>query len=477
MGAKKNLIGGDLVSKKDEFSRVLSRADVIVLAFGAMIGWGWVVLSGDWILKAGSVGAMIAFLIGGIMVTFVGLVYSELTTALPKTGGAHHFAQAALGKKAAFIVSWSILLGYISVVAFEAVALPTVIEYIFPNYQVGYMWTIAGWDVYFSWVAVGMIGSILVTWINWIGVKQAATLQLILTLLLAIVGLSLIFGSAVSGEVKNLSPLFTGGMAGVMLVMIMTPFMFVGFDVIPQMAEEMNIPKKTVGRILILSVALAVFWYVFIILGVSLSLNDGQLQIASLPTADAMGAVFGSAFFSKILILGGIAGILTSWNAFIIGGSRVMYAMAQDGMLPKWFGKLHPKYKTPGNAIFIIGFLATLSPLLGRPALVWLVDAGGLSIVIAYFIVSVSFIVLRKTQPELERPFRAGKSNIVGILATILSIGFIILYMPGMPASLIWPYEWIIFGVWWIFGLFFFIQIPNIREINTSTVADQSIKE
>lgn len=465
------------MAQKNEFSKVLSRADVIVLAFGAMIGWGWVVLSGDWIMKAGSAGAMIAFFIGGIMVTFVGLVYSELTTALPKTGGAHHFAQAALGSKAAFIVSWSILLGYISVVAFEAVALPTVIEYIFPHYQVGYMWTIAGWDVYFSWVAVGMIGSIVVTWINWIGVKQAAFLQLILTLLLALVGLSLIFGSAFSGEVENLSPFFSGGLAGVMVVMIMTPFMFVGFDVIPQMAGEMNIPQKTVGRILLLSVGLAVLWYIFIILSVSLSLNESQLHIASLPTADAMGAVFGSAVFSKILIIGGIAGILTSWNAFIIGGSRVMYAMAQEGMLPKWFGKIHPKYKTPGNAIFIIGLLATLSPLLGRPALVWLVDAGGLSIVIAYFIVSVSFIVLRKTQPDLERPFRAGKSNLVGIFASILSIGFIILYMPGMPASLVWPYEWLIFGAWWIIGLFFFTQTPNIRVIKTNFGNEQTFKE
>ncbi|KYD10076.1 amino acid permease [Heyndrickxia sporothermodurans] len=464
------------MSKNNDFSKVLSRADVIVLAFGAMIGWGWVVLSGDWISKAGSLGAMIAFLIGGIMVTFVGLVYSELTTALPKTGGAHHFAQEAFGPRAAFAVSWSILLGYVSVVAFEAVALPTVIEYIFPNYQVGYMWTIAGWDVYFSWVAVGMIGSIIVTWINFIGVKQAAVLQLILTLLLAIVGLFLIFGSAVGGEMKNMDPLFTGGMAGLMGVMIMTPFMFVGFDVIPQMAEEMNIPKKTVGRVLLLSVALAVLWYIFIILGVSLSLSDGQLKVSSLPTADAMGAVFGSAVFSKILILGGIAGILTSWNAFIIGGSRVMYAMAQDGMLPGWFGKLHPKYKTPKNAILVIGLLATVCPLLGRPALVWLVDAGGLSIVIAYFIVSVSFVVLRKTQPNLPRPFQAGKSNIVGILASILSIGFIVLYMPGMPASLVWPYEWIMFGAWWIAGLYFFMKIPKVKSIQTITT-EQTFKE
>jgi amino acid transporter len=465
------------MKKQAELNRVLSRMDVIVLAFGAMIGWGWVVLSGDWIHKAGSLGAMIAFVLGGILVVFVGLVYAELTTALPKTGGVHHFALAALGSKAAFVVSWSILLGYVSVVAFEAVALPTVVEYIFPNYQSGYMWTIAGWDVYFSWVAIGVGGSILVTLINWFGVKQAALLQLILTILLAVVGLSLIAGATVGGDVNNMDPFFSAGISGVMAVLIMTPFMFVGFDVIPQMAEEMNIPKKTIGRILLLSVGLAVLWYVLIIFGVSLSLNVKQLLSSSLPTADAMGAVFGSAIFSKVLILGGIAGIVTSWNAFIMGASRIMYAMAQDGMLPKWFGQIHPKYKTPGNAILVIGFLTSLSPLLGRPALVWLVDAGGLSIVIAYLLVSISFIVLRKKQPELERPFRAGKNSTVGILATILSLGFVLLYMPGMPASLIWPYEWLIIGCWWIIGLYYLLRTPPIEQSKTLTLQGESLKE
>lgn len=467
-----------MTKHQHELNKVLSRIDVIVLAFGAMIGWGWVVLSGDWIHKAGSLGSIVAFLFGGLLVIFVGLVYAELTTAMPKAGGEHHFALTALGHKAAFIVSWSILLGYISVVAFEAVALPTVIEYIFPKYQVGYMWTIAGWDVYFSWVAVGVIGSLIVTWVNWRGVKQAAFLQLLLTILLVVVGLLLIGGSAVTGDVKNLKPLFSGGATGIMAVMIMTPFMFVGFDIIPQMAEEMNIPKKTIGNVLLLSVGLAVLWYVLVIFGVSFSLNEEQLVKASLPTADAMGAVFGSPLFSKILILGGIAGIMTSWNAFIIGGSRVMYAMAQDGMLPKWFSTLHPKHKTPGNATLFIGILATLSPLLGRPALVWLVDAGGLSIVSAYFIVALSFLVLRKTQPELERPFRAGKSNIVGILALILSIGFVFLYMPGMPASLVWPYEWLIVLFWWVIGIYFLMRMPSPeQQANDLILNGQSIKE
>ncbi|WP_338749969.1 APC family permease [Bacillus sp. FJAT-52991] len=462
------------MEKGQDFDKVLSRVDVLVLAFGAMIGWGWVVLSGDWILKAGSLGAIIAFLLGGILVIFVGLTYAELTTVFPKTGGAYYFVKETLGVKAAFIVSWALLLGYITVVAFEAVALPTVIEYIFPDFKVGYLWTLADYEVYASWAAIGMIGSIIVTIINWKGVKQAAFLQIVLTTLLTVIGLMLVFGSIFGGgEVKNMEPLFTGGMGGLMAVMIMTPFLFVGFDVIPQVAEEMNIPMKAIGKILLLSVSFAVLWYVLIILGVSLSLVPEELANSSLATADAMAAAFGSPIFAKILILGGIAGILTSWNAFIIGGSRIMYAMAQDGVLPAWFGKIHPKYKTPSNAILFIGILSTLSPLLGHPALVWFVDAGGLAIVIAYFMVSWAFLVLRKNQPDLERPFRAGKSSFIGWMSLFLTFGFIILYMPGMPSALIWPYEWAITIGWWVAGFFFAFKMSSRSNSVSMSKNDQ----
>jgi amino acid transporter len=165
--------------------------------------------------------------------------------------------------------------------------------------------------------------------------------------------------------------------------------------------------------------------------------------------------------FAKVLILGGVAGILTSWNGFIIGASRILYAMTKQGMMPPWFGKLHPKHKTPSTAILVIGILSMFSPLLGRPMLVWLSDAGGLSVVIAWFMVALSFLVLRKKEPEMTRPYRAGKSPVIGWIAIILAFLVGILYMPGMPSSLAWPYEWVIFAVWWIVGVFFFAQMKR----------------
>jgi len=448
-------------NNKNEFSKSLSKKDVLALAFGAMIGWGWVVMAGDWIQAAGSFGAMLAFAIGGIMVVFVGLTYSELTCAMPQVGGEHVFAFRGLGANASFIATWAIILGYVSVVAFEAVALPTVIEFLAPNYKMGFLWTVNGYDVYLTWVLVGVIGTIFVAVINYFGVEPMAFAQSIFTALIAIVGLLFMGGAFVNGSTELMDPFFINGSKGIFAVLVMTPLMFVGFNVVPQAVEEINLPYKEIGKVLILSVVMAVAWYVLIIWGVARSLTQSQIAASTLSTADAMTAVFNTPWAGKLLVLGGIGGILTSWNAFYVGGSRAIYAMAKSKMLPEFLGYMHPKYKTPTYAIMLIGAFSILAPLLGRPMLVWLVDAGGLAIVIAYLIVSISFVNLRRKEPNMRRPFKVRNGMFVGYMSIILSIGFIALFIPGMPAALIWPYEWIIIGLWTILGAAFFFYSKN----------------
>lgn len=455
------------MAKEDKFERVLNKKDVFVLAFGAMIGWGWVVLSGEWILKAGTVGAMIAFALGGLMVLFVGLTYAELTAAMPKCGGEHVFSYRALGRNASFICTWAIVLGYISVVAFEAVAFPTVMQYLFPSYMKVHLYSVAGFDIYLTWLLVGVISSILIAAVNYFGVKPAARFQGILTIVIAIIGLSLITGSLFNGEVSNVQPLFKDGVNGIIAVAVMTPFMYVGFDVIPQAAEEMNIPFKKIGQILILSVVMAVVWYVAIIGGVSLAMSSTQIETSGLVTADAMANVFfNSPIASKVLIIGGIAGILTSWNSFYVGGSRAIYSMAESGMLPSFLARLHPKYKTPCNAVILVGVISSLAPFLGRKMLVWLSDAGGLTIVVAYLIVSISFLVLRKKEPEMSRPYKVKHGKLVGTIAVIMCVVLAIMYLPGSPAALVWPYEWGILIAWTVLGSVFFVwaKVANKYE-------------
>ncbi|GHB14267.1 APC family permease [Salinicola rhizosphaerae] len=443
-------------SRPQEFVRVLARADVLALAFGAMIGWGWIVLTGSAILDGGSLGAMLAFVIGGIAVLLVGLTYAELASAMPQVGGEHVYSYRALGHFASFVCTWSIVLGYVSVASFEAVALPTVFEHLFPGYSVGHLWTIAGWEVKASWVAVGVVGSLIMMVVNYLGISTAALLQKVVTGLILVAGVMFVTGSLFSGDFGNLQPLFShgesGAIGGIMSVLILVPFLFVGFDVIPQAAEEINLPFRDIGKVLVLSVVMAVVWYTLIVLGTSLMLDNGAIEASTLSVPAAMEAVFDAAWAGNLMVLAGIAGIVTSWNAFYIGGSRAIYALAHSGMLPAFLGRLHPRYKTPTNAIILIGVLSTLAPFFGRPALVWLVDAGGLGIVIAYLFVALSFLILRLREPEMPRPYRIGAGKLVGALAVLLSLGMACLYLPGSPSALT-PVEWGIFGVWMIVGL------------------------
>jgi amino acid transporter len=418
-----------------------------------MIGWGWVVTAGLWITEAGSLGAILAFVIGGMLVIFVGLTYAELAAALPLAGGELVFSFKAMGRLPSFITTWAVILGYVSVVAFEAVALPTVFEYLIPNYSQGHLYTIADWDVTITWAGIGILGSLIITWVNYRGIKLTTSITFILTLLIILAGVLLITGSSAAGTAQNMEPFFNKGTAGLLTVVIMTPFMFVGFDVIPQAAEEINLKQKKIGQLLIFSVILAIIWYIAIIFGVSRVMTPAEINGSNLVTADAMAKAFGgSRMMGNILVIGGIGGILTSWIGFYVGGSRAIYALARAGMLPKSLGEIHPKYHTPHKAILLIGLLSTAAPLLGRPALEWLVDAGGLGLVVAWFMVAVSFIVLRKKAPQMGRPFRLRGGVTFGLIAVIMSIGIAILYMPGMPSALIWPYEWIIILLWTVLG-------------------------
>ena len=440
-------------NESKRFDKILREKDVFAIAFGAMIGWGWVVLVGAWVNSAGSLGAMIAFLAAAFMIVFEGLIYSELTSAMPLTGGEQQFSMRAMGKNGSFVCTWGLILSYIGVAAFEACALPSVLQYIFPDIMQGYMYTIAGFDVYASWVAIGSISALILTLINIRGVGMAAKLQNWLTYIIAAIGIALIALSAVRGDVNNMQPLFEDGYKGVLSVTVMTPFMFLGFDVIPQAAEEIKIPLKKIGRVMILSIVMAAVWYVAIIFAVSMAMNADEMLSAELVTADAMKKLCNNQkLAADVVIIGGVAGILSSWNSFFIGGSRAIFALSETKLIPEVFSKLHKKYKTPYVSVIFVGVLSMIAPFFGQQMLTWLTDVGSFGAVLAYFFVAVSFVLLRKNEPEMERPYKVRFPKLVGTMAIILTSSMLILYIPGLPSGfskeeLIIALAWILLGV------------------------------
>lgn len=454
-----------LVSNREsEFSKVLNTGDVLVVAFGAMIGWGWVVSSGQWITSGGVLGTVLGFIIGGIMIYFVGLCYAELTTAMPKCGGEHVFSYKAFGSIGAYICTWSIILSYIGVVCYEAVSFPTILQYVFPKIARGYLYSVGGFDIYFTWLLIAIGMALLILFLNIIGMKKAARFQKILTCVIAAVGIALVAGAAYSGNVNNLqNQLLVGDTNGEIIqniakVAIMTPFFLFGFDVIPQAAEEINVPLKKLGKMMILSIIMAVSFYVLVVLAVGYVMNAEQIKTSMLSatglvTADAMGIAFNNANMAKVLIIGGLCGIVTSWNSFLIGGSRALYSMSVSYMLPRKFAVLHKKYNTPVNSLLLIGALSVIYPFFGRSMLVWIVDAGNFACCFAYCIVSLSFIVLRRKEADMRRPYKVKHYKFVGIVAVIMSGTMSAMYIiPETNCTLVWQ-EWIIVGGWILLGI------------------------
>ncbi len=465
---------------------VLGPSEVVALAVGAMVGWGWIVMTGDWVIHAGSLGSIVAMLIGSLIIISIGLSYAELAAAMPQEGGAQVFTERALGRFASFICTWSLIVGYLSVIAFEAVALPTVFDFITTDYQKVYLWTVAGWDVYLTWVLVSMAGTAFVVVLNYFGVDYASLFQKVITALIIFAGLTMVAFSLFGGSVNNLMPFWASSsesstttthsaLTGMLPVLMLVPFMFLGFDVIPQTITEIKSEPKVIGKLIIVSLLLTSFFYCAIIFGVAMTIPREQLSIGMLAPPTAMTLLLNNPIAGMAMVFAGLAGIMTTWNALFIGGSRAICALAKKNMLPQFLAYVHPKYQTPTHAILLLGVLTLFVPLLGRQALLWFANSGSLAIVIAYFLVCLSFIILRQREPQLERPFRVRYGGIIGYAALIGSFGLVLMYLPFSPSALSIK-EWVIWGIWMTIGLILYMKSsisqsqPHIQYKNSNSL-------
>ena len=447
---------------RQELQKSLNMKDVLALAFGTMIGWGWIMLAGSWVGNGGTLGAIIAFLLGGVMAIFVGLTYAELTPALPLAGGELVFSYRAMGYNASWFTGWMITLAYLGVAAWEGPALSNALGFLFGNAlpDLGVLYELQGSQVTGMFLLIGIVGAIVMTVLNMAGAKSSAIFQTTETVAMAIGGIAFFVSGVATGEVENLKPMFTDGQ-GLVAVILAVPAMFVGFDVIPQAAEEMNMPLNKIGKVMIIAIVMAATWYIIMILGTAMSTPGDVLagyvnDPDCVPVANCFAYALGSPVWGKLMICAAMCGILTSWNGFIVGASRVIFSMARAHMLPGIFAKVNKK-GVPVAAILLVGIVTILSPLLGKSALVWFVDAAAFGTVVAYFMVSLSFLILRKKEPDLARPFKVNAGIVVGILAVGVALFMATLYLPLYSPAPLLGIEWALVGGWIVLGIILFI--------------------
>jgi amino acid transporter len=442
--------------------RVLGRVEMFALAFGTMVGWGWIMLAGQWVALAGTLGAILVFLLAAALCILVGLLYAELTSAFPLAGGELAFSYRGMGYIGSWITGWTISLAYINVAAWEGIALSTAVDYLFPIARRGYLWTVSGFDIYFSWSAVGMVGAVLLTGLNIMGMKPVAVFQMFSILLLIVAGLICVLGGFAFGRFEYAAPAFTD-LTGMGTVLLMTPSMYIGFDMIAKSAEEMNFPLKNISKVLIFSIIAAGAWYILIILATAMSAPPAEIGAGRVPVADFSARAYRSDIFAKLMICGGVCGVITSWNGFIVGASRILFAMGRSKMLPSIFGILHPRYRTPVFSIAFVGFVCCVTPLMGRNFLIRFVDVAAFGAILSYLLISVSYMMIRKNEPDLRRHCTVKRGRAVGATAIAAMLFFLVGYSPLSPIALVWPSEWLIIFGWTALGAGLFLA-KRLRE-------------
>ncbi|WP_313894590.1 APC family permease [Psychrobacillus sp.] len=423
-------------SNISSLKKALTKWDLLSIGIGAVIGWSWVIYGGIWSTTPGSMGGIIAFLIGGILCTFIGFTYAELSSAFPYAGGDIIYTFEGLGSKWAYFSGAFLTVIFAGLIVVETIMLPLLLDaFGVPIPKILPLYTLGGEVVYLSYVILSIIVNLFFAVMNYRGIEFSKAFQTITVAVLLFAAIFFVGSGIVLGSVENAQPFFTG-IKGLSLTLLMVPGFLLGFNAIAQAAEETNIKPSSIGKIVILTVWASVFFYIFIILGTSFAANIGMRESSSIAVLESLSVIYpGSSLPMLFVAIASLIGLLTSWNAAYIAASRVLLSMGRGRYIPVTFSKIHDKYKTPGTATMFLFVISSFGAFLGTSQQIFgsLVNVVGFFAVFSWLLVTISFVRLRKSQPDLVRPYRVKRGKLMGILSICSLIFYLFLYTPLNP--------------------------------------------
>ena len=447
----------------------LSPMNVLSLAVGCMIGWGAFMLPGESFLpKAGPGGVAIAMALAALIMITIANNYSFMMQRFPITGGAFAYTREAFGTHHSFVCSWFLSLSYLSIIPLNGTALALICRILFPKtLQFGFHYTVAGYHIYLGEVLLASAVLVLFGFLSIRGVKFAGQFEnaLVIALVGGIAVLSIACLLPGPADFANMKPAFsphTAPVAGILGIVAVAPWAFAGFETIPQAVEEFRFSVNKTKLLMVVSILAGASVYVVLNLITAMTIPaeyDGWVEylqavptlhgLASLPTFHAAQMLLGRV---GLLFLGlaVLAAILSSIIGFYMATSRLLYSMAGSGLLPKWFGEIHPKCKTPANAILFAMVMSLAALPFGRTALNWIVNMSsvGASIGAVY----TSLAALKYAQQEKHWFVMA--TAVIGTAMGVMFIFLLLVPVPGSEASLS-PASYVCLAVWIVLGAVF----------------------
>ncbi|MFD1172421.1 APC family permease [Oceanobacillus picturae] len=466
---------------------------VWAIALGSSIGWGAFVQPTTWMSSAGPMGVILGFGIGAILMMLIAVSYGFLIKSFPVSGGEFAYAFISLGRTHAFISGWFLTLGYICIVALNASAFALMFKFVFPALIENlHLYQIAGWDVYGMEIIIASVALGAFGYFNVRGSGISGRMQFVFCtiMILSIVAITFMVGGQPGAGLSNVQPFFpsdTTAFAAIISIVAIAPWAYVGFDNVPQAAEEFHFSSKKAFSLIILAIFFAAVLYSLMIIATAMIRPWQELVSEShvWGTAAAIEGLLGT--MGLVLLVTALTmGVFTGLNGFIISSSRLLFAMSRAKILPEAFSKLHPKHKTPYVGIIFTVIVAMLAPWFGREALLWVVDMSSIGVTIAYFYTCYTAFSLFKTKKDAT--FNEKKHTVsplkkviaaIGMLASLVFLG--LLLIPGSPAFLGIESR-IALGAWIVLGIIFYLvkrkefnEIPE-EELNYLITGSKEIE-
>ena len=411
-------------SSGNELRRALTATQLTLLGIGGVIGTGIFVLTGVAAAQNAGPALALSFIIAGIGCTFAGLCYAEFAAMIPVSGSAYSYSYATLGEGVAWFIGWNLILEYLFAVATVSVGwsgyavslldqlhfhIPDALSHA-PLDQVGTSLHFVRTGAIINLPAMAIVAAIAS--ICYIGIKQSASFNsVIVTIKVTVIVLFILFGVSYINSANwhpfvppNAGTWGTFGPSGVLAAAGVIFFAYIGFDAISTAAQESKNPQRDMPIGILASLVICTILYVAVALVLTGMVSYKELNVPA-PVALALDKYEGLHWLGIPVKLGAVAGMTSVMLVMTIAQARIFFAMARDGLMPKAFGRVHPKFRTPSTGTIVTGVSAAIiGGLFPVNVLGHLVSIGTLA---AFVTVCIGVLILRRTRPDLRRPFRA----------------------------------------------------------------------
>lgn len=426
--------------------KTLTATDLALLGIGAVVGSGIFILTGTGALIAGPA-LSLSFALAALACFFSALSYAEFASTVPVSGSVYTYTYATLGEIWAWLIGWVLILEYGLATSAVAAGWSGYLQSLaggfglrLPALLSAAPGTREGIDTLFNLPAFAII--VVITWLLSLGIRESKRIN---NLMVAIkVGVIVLFVAVGVFYVKpdNWTPYMPYGWSGVFAGAAIMFYAFIGFDAVASAAEEVKDPQRALPRGILAALFICTLLYIAVTL-VMTGIVPYQHFASNLDHPVSLALQFaGQPWMAAIVDIGAITGMTTVILVMGYGLTRILYAMARDGLLPQRLAQVHPKYKTPYALTWTVGLIfAAIAGLLPLTVLAELINIGTLT---AFSMISVAVMVLRKTRPDLPRGFRCPAVPLFPILAIACCL-FLIVNLG--------PTTWLAFGIWVMVGL------------------------